>query len=260
MKQLYCSILFLVLLHATTATAQVSLVASSPTIRSGDSVSVAISVSTRDTLSTAQFTVQWNPAVLSFGRVDTIGGFPPTSDGDEFGFANTAAGKLSFVWTARINANHRPFPDSLVFKIVFKAIGANGTNSTIQFVSSPTAISFSNPRLVKILATGHRNSVVLVGNVSTKDLNTEGVEWLQNAPNPFDNQTVIRFKLSEADHIVLSVFDAQGRLMFNRKGFFAAGEQQIALHTEGVLPNGFYLLSLQTSKNILTKNIIKGSN
>jgi Secretion system C-terminal sorting domain len=256
MKHLYCSFLFLVLLNATTTSAQATLIASTRTVRSGDSVTVNLNISTRDTLSTMQFTLQWNTATLAFGRIDTLGGFPPTSDGDEFGTANIPTGRLSFVWTSKPNVSHRPLPDSLIFKVVFKAIGAQGTNSPIQFVGTPTAMRASNPRLQNIPVTG-RNGLVLIGNVATKDLSTEGGDWVQNSPNPFDNQTVVRFKLAESSPVTLQIVDAQGRLMHTQKGFYAAGEHNIDLHTEGVLPKGMYLLSLQTNKNLLTRNVIK---
>ena len=91
-------------LLTTVVTAQVTLVAPTKMVRSGDSVVVELRVKTRDTLSTLQFTMSWNPAVLSFGRVDTVGGFPPSAIPDEFGVSSVGQGKLTFVWiSAGIN-------------------------------------------------------------------------------------------------------------------------------------------------------------
>jgi hypothetical protein len=256
MKRFYGFLLFLFLNNSTSVVAQVTLIAPLRTVRSGDSVTVNLVVSTKDTLTTLQFTFGWNPTVLSFGRLDTIAGFPPTSDGDEFGTATVANGRLTYLWTARPTVSHRPFPDSLVFRIVFRAIGAHGTNSALQFSGSPTAMRASNPRLTTIPVLGVEGRV-LIGNVATKEVNTEGVVLMDNAPNPFDNQTVVRFKLTGAEDVTIRIFDLQGRLVHSQKGFFTAGEHQLRLDTEGVFPKGYYQLSLQTAQHILTKNIIK---
>src|SRR5690606_15959832 len=41
----------------------------------------------------------------------------------------------------------------------------------------------------------------------------DGLELLQNAPNPFTAVTAIGFRLPAADHVRLSIFDVEGRLV-----------------------------------------------
>ena len=152
MKHTYFFILIIIFLKSPVI-AQVTLVAPIKMVKSGDSVVVELRAKTRDTLSTLQFTMSWNPAILSFGRVDTLGGFPPSAITDEFGFSNISQGKLTFVWISSNNSGLK-ISDSLeVFKIVFKATGANGTNSPLQYVASPTQIKASNAQLAGIVVT-----------------------------------------------------------------------------------------------------------
>jgi hypothetical protein len=57
----------------------------------------------------------------------------------------------------------------------------------------------------------------------------QGFELLQNAPNPFHNQTQIGVYLPEAGAGTLQVFDATGRLLENHTAHFAKGLNQIEL-------------------------------
>ena len=257
MKHLYFTIFTILLLTSAAVSAQVTLSSQFKSVRVGDSVTIELRATTRDTLSTLQFSLAWNPNVLSFGRVDSIGGFPPSAEVFEYGLSNTALGKLSWVWIDRSNQGYRLPTDSfLIFKVVFKAIGTNGTNSPIQFTNDPTAMKGSNARFAQIATSGQSGNVQ-VGTTAIFEQNTEGVELQQNAPNPIDNQTVIVFSLREADNVALQIFNAQGQLVFEQNEFFSVGEHQIRLNTEGVLSPGFYTYGLRTRRGFNSKKLIK---
>jgi len=71
----------------------------------------------------------------------------------------------------------------------------------------------------------------------------------QNAPNPFNPETQIRFSLSRPGRCALRVFDAQGRMLrVLQAGPQAAGEQRVSWDgrdDEGrELPSGIYLYQL----------------
>ena len=256
MKHIYFFITILIIL-TTDVTAQVTLVAPNKMVRSNDSVVVELRVKTRDTLSTLQFTLTWNPAVLSFGRVDTLGGFPPSAVTDEFGVSNVAQGKLSFVWISASN-NGLPIVDSLeIFKVVFKAIGANGTNSSVQYASSPTPIKASNAQLISIVVTTQVGSIKVGTTAILESFASNGLRLEQNKPNPFQNQTLIPFHLDKADEVFLSVFDFKGQRIIEKKGFYGAGSYEWLLNTEGGLPKGSYVYRIGTRSGFQSKVFIK---
>lgn len=242
-------------------TAQVTLVAPTKMVRSGDSVVVELLAKTRDTLSTMQFTLSWNPAILSFGRVDTLGGFPPSAITDEFGTANVSQGKMTFVWISS-NINGLKIADSLgVFKVVFKAIGANGTNSPVQYIGSPTQIKASNAQLVGISVTTQEGSIK-IGTTATQEngkviLSVPKLQLAQNKPNPFHNQTIIPFYIHEADEVILSIYDFKGQKLIEKIGFYTSGTHEWLLNTEGILANGFYVYSIRTRSAFDSKVLIK---
>jgi hypothetical protein len=259
MKHIYFFIT-LISFCTTVVTAQVTLVAPTKMVRSGDSVVVELRAKTRDTLSTLQFTMSWNPALLSFGRVDTLGGFPPSAITDEFGLSNTALGKLTFVWISA-SVNGLKIQDSLeVFKIVFKAVGANGTNSALQYVASPTQIKASNANLTALAVTSQEGNIK-IGTTAVNDLNSQQktisrLRLEQNKPNPFQNQTIIPFYIREADDVVLTISDFKGQKLVQKKEFYTSGEHEWALNTEGVLSTGFYVYSIRTSSGFDSKVLL----
>lgn len=259
MKHIYFFITLIILL-TTDVTAQVTLVAPAKMVQAGDSVVVELRAKSRDTLSTLQFTLTWNASLLSFGRVDTLGGFPPSAIPDEFGLANTNQGKLTYVWVST-NLKGLRIADSLeVFKIVFKATGTNGTSSPLQFAASPTQIKASNVNLVAIPVTTQEGSVK-IGTTATNEqilsIPINGLQLGQNKPNPFHNQTIIPFSLSEPDDVILSVYDFKGQQVLEKKGFYSAGTHEITLNTEGVLLNGLYVYSIRTYHSVERKMFLK---
>ena len=73
-----------------------------------------------------------------------------------------------------------------------------------------------------------------------------GVELLESAPNPFRDQTTLRFRLPRADHVRLTLYDVSGRARATLvDGVRAAGEHTAVLEGHG-LPAGIYLVSLES--------------
>ncbi len=222
-----------------------------------ETFSIELRATTRDSLSSLQFSFSWNPSVLAFQQLDTIGGFPPSAESSEFGLGNTSNGKLSFLWITNSLRGYRvPIDSFLVFKIVFKAVGTNGTSSPLQFVGTPTSIKASNANLMQLTVTNKEGSVK-VGTTAIFSPNTEGVLLDQNFPNPIDNQTVIPVSLTEADDISLEVVNLKGEIILIRKYHFDAGRHEIRLDTEGVLQNGIFIYNIRTSRGLASRVMIK---
>jgi Secretion system C-terminal sorting domain len=241
----------------TVATAQVTLSAPTKMVALNEEFTVELRVTTRDSLSTLQFSFAWNAAVISFQRLDTIGGFPPSAEVNEFGLGNTANGKLAFLWLDRSSRGYRVPTDSfLIFKVVFKAVGANGTSCPLQFVATPTSIKASNADLVSVAVTG-RDGNVKVGTTAVFSPNTEGVSLGQNFPNPVHNKVVIPVEFIASEDISFEVADLKGEIFLMNKYHFEAGRHEIRLDTEGVLPNGMYIYSIRSKRGVASRILIK---
>ncbi len=73
----------------------------------------------------------------------------------------------------------------------------------------------------------------------------EAPALLQNWPNPFNAATTIRFSLTRAMNLRLTLLDALGRpLRTLRQGFHQAGEHQLRFEAGG-LPSGLYFCRLE---------------
>ncbi len=218
---------------------------------------VELRATTRDSLSSLQFSFAWNAAVLAFQRVDTLDGFPPSAISAEYGLSNTASGKLTFLWITSSNRGFRVPTDSfLIFKIIFKAIGNNGTNSALQFLSSPTTIKAGDANAIAVPVTV-KNGIINVGTTAVFSTNTEAVILGQNFPNPVDNQTIIPVFMTEPDDVEFEVKNLIGEKFLIKKYHFEAGRHEIRLDTEGVLSNGIFIYNLRTKHGLVSRILIK---
>jgi hypothetical protein len=219
-------------------------------------VSADIRIKARDSISGLQFTLEWNPLILQFDRVDSLKLQDVSTE--NFGTTNTNKGLLSFIWIA--NTSGVVFADSFsMFRVFFKAIGAKGTNSSVKFSSTPVRIKVLNPRVESLNFTTKDGLITIDGTSALKnDLNTEGeIKLYPNIPNPISNQTVVPFELEEADDIKLQVYDSLGRLVIEKKGFYSAGKHEWQLNTEGVLQNGLYRYGILSKNHFISKTFIK---
>ena len=77
-----------------------------------------------------------------------------------------------------------------------------------------------------------------------------------NYPNPFRNQTRIRFNASAATNVRLEVFDVQGkRVRVLLDAAVQAGQQEVSFHADG-LPSGTYFYRLTTNGGVQTKSMV----
>ncbi len=71
----------------------------------------------------------------------------------------------------------------------------------------------------------------------------------QNQPNPFTNDTNVKFYLPESDNIQLSVTDLQGRVIHAHTGNYASGMNSLTINKEHIGQAGIYHLTITTSTN-----------
>ncbi len=77
-----------------------------------------------------------------------------------------------------------------------------------------------------------------------------------NYPNPFSDQTMVSFVLTEPSFVRLSIFDASGRLVKELIGRdYSAGEHRLVWRTEKQTP-GSYFIRLEAGKHLEYRKII----
>ena len=91
----------------------------------------------------------------------------------------------------------------------------------------------------------------------TPSMAIPGFALHQNMPNPFSEGTLIRFELPEAGEAVLSVYDVQGRLRHEQRGYFDAGRHEIWLGAAGLAPAaGVLSYTLRSGSHSATKRMV----
>jgi Secretion system C-terminal sorting domain/Cohesin domain len=245
-------ILSLFLVSSMSMNGQVTLIVPNQKANAGDLIGAEIKLKSRDTISVFSFILEWDPAVLTFQKIDNFNLSP--SAYDIFGLLNVASGSLKFNWLG--NDDYAINDSVMVFKVNFKVDGNKGTNSPLRFVKP----KIYNPK-GDTIALSYQNGAVMVnsgtsavGNVS----DTEGYAQLyQSQPNPANNKILIPFTIKEADEVTLTIYDMVGKLMFSEKKRVGAGNQNFELNTEGVLAQGIYIYGIQTKKGFISRTLTK---
>ncbi|MEL6864036.1 MAG: T9SS type A sorting domain-containing protein, partial [Bacteroidota bacterium] len=87
---------------------------------------------------------------------------------------------------------------------------------------------------------------------------TQNLDWqlYQNQPNPFEQSTLIPFSLSSPQNIRLQVFDAQGRILFEKQGQYDAGMHQIEVSQDQLQAKGLLLYALTVEGSVSTYRML----
>ena len=233
--------------------AQVTVVAPIKRADKDALVSVEIEATASDTIATLEFTLNWDSSVLAFQKADTLS-FPP-SQFETFNLTNSANGSMKFIWLTIENDGVKIKGVTKVFRITFKAIGAAGKTSVLQF----TKLKANNGLGVPYAVVMKDGSITVNGGSAVGEVsNTEGgIKLLQNVPNPVENQTTVFFELKEASDAALEIYDAEGRMIYEKKGYFDAGKHEMWFNTEGVLSKGTYIYGIRTKQGFVHRTLIK---
>ncbi len=99
----------------------------------------------------------------------------------------------------------------------------------------PVVLEFSSP-----------NGSSIVGNQ---------FELFQNIPNPFGDETIIRFQLPEASNATLTIFNIAGRVVKTVSGEYSKGYHELKVERSSLPANGIFYYRLETPGNTATKKM-----
>ena len=77
------------------------------------------------------------------------------------------------------------------------------------------------------------------------------------APNPFSTETSLRFELTQAGDVSLTVYDLQGRLVFNHSEQLSKGLNNLNFNAEHLKVSGVYFYELRTNNGIFSGKLVK---
>ncbi len=164
---------------------------------------------------------------------------------DNLGLADAANGKVKISWDD-LEAVNVADGDAL-FSFQFKANRA-GQLSDILTLNTRGLVpqAYSTTDEIYDLALNFNN----------KTPTANGVELLQNQPNPFRGQTTIRFNLPTAQKATLTIFDVQGKMIKQFGGDYKKGTHSITVEGADLPTVGLMYYSLETADEKIIKKMI----
>lgn len=103
---------------------------------SGSSVSIPVQVNNFSDILGTQFSIQWDPSVLTFVNTDNIS--LPNLGSNSLGLSQTASGILTCSWTEQTLNAVSLADGSIIFDLVFDVVGAAGSSTAISVNSVAT--------------------------------------------------------------------------------------------------------------------------
>ena len=85
---------------------------------------------------------------------------------------------------------------------------------------------------------------------------TNGIELMQNVPNPFEVSTVIEFVLPETQTATLKVYDITGKVVYSKSNEYVKGNNQVTLTSAELGTVGILYYQLEANGFTSTKKMI----
>lgn len=215
---------------------QVNLVVEAKQFKAGDLVTVNVSTENETELYGMQFTLNFNKQIAEF---NDITGVDATMDANNFGFTNMNEGKITASWASdnKVRLNN-------IMTVSFVAKQDGNTADLFELTSDVTKAEAYNSNMETV-------DVVLRSKESSVEF-----ELYQNTPNPFNNYTVIGFKLPSESDVTLSIMDVTGKLISKVNGHYAAGEHTVSIDKSTLSQSGVLYYQLEAGEFTATKKMV----
>ncbi len=258
MKKLL-SLLFFIVMFISSIGAQVTISPDTVETKPGQKVFVGIRVKDFVNLNGLQFTLKWDPKVLSYDTVANfnlagleaggIGGNPDT----------ILAGKIGFTWISSQGGGNIVADGTTILDFVFDVVGKKGDSSFISLVQSPVEFEATNSSGVNIGITPKLGLVRVGAPTSITDLfsDSNGFRLYNPDPNPFKNITIINWDSPLNSPVMIFISDLSGKQVYSNKKYNSIkGRNQITVSAKDLPEPGTYIFGIQSEKSLLTRKII----
>jgi hypothetical protein len=222
----------------------VSFTATTHTIEQGEPVEVEFYVTNFIDMISAQFTIEYDPAVLDFVSVGDFGldymannsfGTPPDVDD----------GVVTFVWYDESISGITVDDEEVIFTVTFQATGMPGDSSAITFGNSPTMVEVTNTGGM-IMDPGFNPGYVKIASMSgVRTVVTDAFVFHPIAPNPVNELATVRFELFEGTQTNFTIYDMTGRVIYAVQEYRATGDHVLEIPGHLFPANGSYFCRLE---------------
>jgi len=202
-------------------------------IKAGESTDVILRMNKSKNLQSCQFTLELAEGIY----VDKIVAESNGKNNEDIVNYDESTGRIHYSWY-ELQGKHFE-PNEALLKMRLRSEKAGRLSSFIKMSEAdniPEALNDMNEILVPELK------------IYEKDQLDSGFALFQNNPNPFSNQTTIRFRLAESGKARLKVMDATGKTFIEKQLQLPEGYHEIYLDAKELNGPGLYMYSLETEK------------
>lgn len=211
-----------------------------------------------DQISSFQYSLTWNPAVLKFDHTQNYN--LPGWTSQSF-FENTP-GTLLLGWDDPTGLATTRVDGTLLYEVCFLAVGPINSSTKITPGSSGfppgngSAEAFSGTMNVWNSALIEPGYVLINGVLGTENQDQTGKLAFQLIPNPTQSGALVSLISDSSAPGNLSVIDMQGRVVYREQVFINPGENVFKIPENTLKIKDLYQVSLQTEHGISTQILV----
>ncbi|MEM1320680.1 MAG: HYR domain-containing protein [Bacteroidota bacterium] len=190
-----------------------------------------------------QFSLNFDPTTLAYNSLQ-----PGKLDGlaaHNFGLSLLDRGVITSSWNSSKTAHLDD--DAIAFSLNFRAKRSVLLSEVLSVSSDYTAAEAYNKE-------GQRMHVAL--DFIDKEPVIGDFVLFQNQPNPFKEETVIRFHLPDASTATLTIYDVIGRVLKQLQGDYTKGYHELSLNRSELAGAGVLYYTLETETAQATRKMI----
>ncbi len=213
------------------------------TLNSGDAYTMKVKASDFKDVSGFQFTLNFDARNLAFKGIES--GSLQVDDSN-FGTNRLEDGILTMSWNAKQGMS---FSDKdVLFAVHFEVLGGGDVSKMFAITSDVTAAEAYHSDY-------QINGVKL--NVRSDKMEEAGIfELYQNAPNPFDKETEISFRVNQNAPAKLSIYDVTGKVIYLTNIQATKGLNVIKVKRDELRGSGMYFYQLDSGDQSATRRMI----
>lgn len=179
-----------------------------------------------------------------------INGFPLPITIDSAGVEDIKDLPSGFTWQTNSNSNFWPGNNKGCLVI-------SGNPTMAQLGDYTFTVEMSAHGFGQVLPIKFRFKIEIIDSMyfGIEELKTKGFEVYQNTPNPFSNQTEIKFFSPINDQINFSVYNIIGEIVYKELIQAKKGDNKIEFSSHN-LKSGLYLYQIGNNKSLITRKMV----
>ena len=210
-----------------------------------NSISVPVKIDSFLDITTVQFTLEWDPAVITPSSLNLDSTELRINEEDNFQIFPDS-GLLSFLWFDK-SANGVSIEDgSSIFEVNFLVTSQPGLNTSIIFSDRVALREVADTSFLPIQTNYIDGSIQVTGTSSSSayNLNKDLIELLPISPNPMLNQATLQYRLKKAVSARLFIQKPNGQTILNRPVKLDPGINELVLDRSVLNHSGIYFIQL----------------